>query len=76
MQRHRSVSLQPRTRSWLDASSREYKDNIEVLTKEEAYDALKELNPVKFAYRTDMTEKHVGFIAEEVPNLIATKDRK
>ena len=62
--------------SWVDGSSREYKDNIETLSTEEAYDALKELNPVKFAYKTDGTEKHVGFIAEEVPDLVATKDRK
>jgi hypothetical protein len=61
---------------WTDASSREYKDNIEVLTTEEAFDTFKELNPVKFAYKTDKTEKHVGFIAEEAPDLIATKDRK
>jgi hypothetical protein len=61
---------------WTNASSREYKDNIEALTTEEALGALKELNPVKFAYRKDMTEKHVGFIAEEAPDLIATKDRK
>lgn len=61
---------------WTDASSREYKDNIEALTMEEAFDTLKELNPVKFAYKTDKTERHVGFIAEEVPELIATKDRK
>jgi len=31
---------------------------------------------VKFAYKTDKTEKHVGFVAEEVPELVATKDRK
>jgi hypothetical protein len=61
---------------WTDASSREYKDNIEVLATEEALDTLKGLNPVKFAYKADRTEKHVGFIAEEVPDLIATKDRK
>ena len=61
---------------WTNASSREYKDNIEALTTEEALGALKELNPVKFAYKKDMTEKHVGFIAEEAPDLIATKDRK
>jgi hypothetical protein len=61
---------------WADASSREYKDNIEALTTEEAFGTLKELSPVKFAYKTDRTEKHVGFIAEEVPDLIATKDRK
>jgi hypothetical protein len=61
---------------WTDASSREYKDNIESLATEEALDTLKELNPVKFAYKKDMTERHVGFIAEEAPELIATKDRK
>jgi len=31
---------------------------------------------VKFAYKKDMTEKHVGFIAEEAPELVVTKDRK
>ena len=61
---------------WTNASSRDYKDNIEALATEEALDTLKELNPVKFAYKRDGTEKHVGFIAEEVPQLIATKDRK
>jgi hypothetical protein len=61
---------------WTDASSREYKDNIEALTTEEAFGTLKELNPVRFAYKKDTTEKHVGFIAEEVPDLVATKDRK
>jgi hypothetical protein len=61
---------------WTDASSREYKDQIEALTTEEAVGTLKELNPVKFAYKKDLTEKHVGFIAEDVPELIATKDRK
>jgi hypothetical protein len=61
---------------WTDASSREYKDKIEALATEEALDTLKGLNPVKFAYKKDMTEKHVGFVAEDVPDLIATKDRK
>ena len=61
---------------WTNASSRKYKDNIEALATEEALDTLKELNPVKFVYKKDMTEKHVGFISEEVPELIATKDRE
>jgi hypothetical protein len=61
---------------WTDASSRDYKDNIEALTKEDAFDTLRELNPVRFAYKSDMNEKHVGFIAEDVPDLVATKDRK
>ena len=61
---------------WTNASSRDYKDNIEALATEEALDTLKELNPVKFAYKRDRTEKHIGFIAEEVPELVSTKDRK
>jgi hypothetical protein len=62
--------------SWVDASSREYKESIEVLSAEEALEAIKELNPVKYAYKTDGTEKRVGFIAEEVPELVSMKDRK
>ena len=61
---------------WTDASSREYKDDIQSLTTGEAMDTLKGLNPVKFAYKRDQSERHVGFVAEEVPDLIATKDRK
>ena len=37
---------------------------------------LKELAPVKYAYKVDPSERHVGFIAEDVPDLVATKDRK
>ncbi len=61
---------------WTDASSREYKDDIESLSTEEAFGTLKELNPVKFAYKADRSERHVGFVAEDVPELVATKDRK
>ncbi len=31
---------------------------------------------MKFVYKADRNERHVGFIAEEAPELIATKDRK
>jgi hypothetical protein len=31
---------------------------------------------VTFNYKASANEKHVGFIAEEVPELVATKDRK
>jgi hypothetical protein len=62
--------------SWVDASSREYKDNIEVLSTEEALEAIRELNPVKYAYKTNQREKRVGFIAEEVPELVSMNDRK
>jgi len=61
---------------WTDASSRELKENIQGLSAEEARAALLDLTPVKYNYRADETEKHVGFIAEDVPSLVATNDRK
>ena len=39
-------------------------------------DTLKQLNPVKFSYKVDSEDRHVGFIAEDAPDLVATKDRK
>ena len=62
--------------TWNNASSREYKENIRELTTEEAMNTLAGLNPVKYNYKTDKEDKHVGFIAEDVPDLVATKDRK
>jgi len=61
---------------WTNASSRELKENIEGLSAEEAQAALSELAPVKYTYKADKAEKHVGFIAEDVPTLVASKDRK
>jgi hypothetical protein len=62
--------------SWVNASSREYKENIEVLSVTEAVAALRELNPVKFNYKAEPKQKQVGFIAEDVPELVAMNDRK
>ena len=39
-------------------------------------DTFSQLQPVEFSYKTHSEEKHVGFIAEDVPELVATKDRK
>lgn len=61
---------------WTNASSRAYKDNIAKLNAMDAMKALKELEPVTYSYKADKNEKHVGFIAEDVPALVATKDRK
>ena len=61
---------------WTDASSRELKENIEDLSVAEAEEALRELVPVKYNYKADKEERHVGFIAEDVPELVASKDRK
>ncbi len=57
-------------------SSREYKDNIRDLTVEEATNVLHGLNPVAFVHKAGGGEQHIGFIAEDVPESVATKDRK
>jgi hypothetical protein len=61
---------------WTDASSRSLKENIQSLSTGEALEALNQLNPVKYNYKADQADKHVGFIAEDVPDLVATADRK
>ncbi|MBW1782807.1 MAG: tail fiber domain-containing protein [Deltaproteobacteria bacterium] len=61
---------------WTNASSREYKKDIKELTDHEAMNTLRELRPVKFSYRAASEETHVGFIAEDAPELVATQDRK
>ena len=61
---------------WIDASSRVYKENVRDLSVDEAMDTLRELSPVKFNYKADSKDTHVGFVAEDVPALVATSDRK
>ena len=61
---------------WTNASSREYKQDIKALTREEAVETLTALQPVQFRYKADPKERHVGFIAEDVPDLVASTDRK
>jgi len=60
---------------WTNSSSREKKDNIVSLTPEEALATLLALEPVRFNYKQDTSEEYVGFIAEDVPGLVATSDR-
>jgi hypothetical protein len=62
--------------TWTNASSRALKENIHELTAEEATKALVALDPVKFNYKSDASWQHVGFIAEDVPDLVAAPDRK
>lgn len=61
---------------WTNSSSRTRKENIADLTAEEALRALAQLQPVEFNYKNDQQEKYVGFIAEDVPELVATSDRR
>lgn len=63
--------------TWVDASSREYKTDITPLTLEQAQETLAGLDAVTFRYKKDEDgEMHVGFIAEDVPELVAMADRK
>ena len=61
---------------WTNSSSRDRKKDIESLTVEDALAALAQLEPVQFNYRNDDTESYVGFIAEDVPALVASSDRQ
>lgn len=61
---------------WTDASSRKYKEDISSLELQEALNTLQGLEPVKYRIKRTENERHLGFIAEDVPNLVATKDRK
>ncbi|WP_415405721.1 tail fiber domain-containing protein [Sulfurovum sp. CS9] len=65
------------TGQWVNASSKAYKENIKTLDTQSAMEAFKQLNPVTFNFKRDEgKELMTGFIAEEVPQLVATKDRK
>jgi hypothetical protein len=62
--------------TWNPASSRELKENIRDLNTDEAMEALTGLNPVKYNYKEQKEEPRVGFIAEDVPELVAMNGRK
>lgn len=61
---------------WTNASSRDYKEDISDLSGDAADQVLDGLTPVSFTYKGTDGERHVGFIAEDVPELVATPDRK
>lgn len=61
---------------WTNSSSRARKENIAELSIEQARLALMQLEPVLFNYRNERAEEYVGFIAEEVPDLVASRDRQ
>jgi len=60
---------------WLVASSRAYKENIKEIDTHTALEAFHQLKPVHFNYKTDKKEGVIGFIAEDVPSIVATKKR-
>jgi hypothetical protein len=62
--------------SFLDASSRALKQDIRPLGSDAALGALAGLEPVTFAYRDAPGDGRVGFVAEDVPDLVATPARQ
>ncbi len=61
---------------WTNNSSKKDKENIADLTSEEALRVLAALEPVRFNYKVDSADEYVGFIAEDVPDLVASRDRR
>ena len=61
---------------WTNSSSRVLKQDVRALTADDANAALAALQAVHFRYRQDSAEAHLGFIAEDVPELVATGDRR
>lgn len=61
---------------WQNASSRALKEDIRDLDADAAMAAFRKLEPVTYNYKVDPKEHHVGFIAEDVPDLVAAKDHK
>jgi len=57
------------------SSSRALKDHIRELALEDALAALQDLQPTQFIYKST-GEQGVGFVAEEVPVLVAKRGRK
>jgi len=61
---------------WTNASSRDLKLNICDLDSDEAMRTLDGLTAVTYSYKVDPREHHVGFIAEDAPDIVASKDHK
>lgn len=61
--------------TWTDSSSRKVKENIADLSAQDAVNAFNNLSPVTFNYIANKEEQHVGFIAEDVPELVASQNR-
>jgi len=62
--------------AWIEASSRDYKENIIELGQSESIQALETLNPVRYNYKNKKDEEFLGFIAEDVPDLVAMNGRR
>jgi hypothetical protein len=59
---------------WNNASSRKNKEKIEPLSSQVAQQTLDQLKPVTFNYKVNH-QTNAGFIAEDVPDIVAMNDR-
>ena len=59
---------------FFQSSSRDLKTNITEYT-DIATDLLKAVDVVSFNYKTDLENKHIGFIAEDTPIELSTKNQ-
>lgn len=62
--------------TWNVLSSAGLKENLVPLDLPEAQAAFQDLKPVVYNYKINKNEQHAGFIAEDVPDLVASQDRK
>ncbi len=62
--------------SWVNASSRTLKQDIKEISYEDALQTAMKLKPVNFRYKKSPAEEHLGFIAEDVPEMVAVNSRK
>jgi len=66
-----------RIKNFVNISSRDFKDRIVDLSSVEAEHLLGELHPVKYRLKSDPHQNpHIGFVAEDLPPLLTTPDRK
>ncbi len=58
------------------SSSRTLKTNIKALDSKKALEAVRKLQPVSYRYKAQKSEPVVGFIAEDIPELVSMPSRK
>jgi len=61
---------------WTNRSSRDSKEAIEALLADDALAAVMQLEPVSYRYKAEQGEEYIGFIAEDVPAILASSDGK
>ncbi|MEZ6067386.1 MAG: tail fiber domain-containing protein [Planctomycetaceae bacterium] len=62
--------------TWNNACSRELKQDIVTLDGDAARSAVMALAPVTYSYKAQPADQRVGFVAEDVPGLVAMPDGK